>query len=128
MPTGREPRTASGAEFTSAERAGGGLGEGRGAAPTPTQYVLGIDAGGTKSVGLLADEQGRVLGEARGEGANLYTHGELHVEKVFDGIIETFANDHPISAVCVGIAGVDRPYDGRHPQRPASSGTAKRAS
>ncbi len=75
------------------------------------RYVLGIDAGGTKSVGLLADEAGRVAGEARGEGANLYTHGELHVEKVFDGIIETFANEHPIAAVCVGSAGVDRPYD-----------------
>ena len=75
------------------------------------RYVLGIDAGGTKSVGLLADEAGRVVGEARGEGANLYTHGELHVEKVFDGIIETFANEHPVAAVCVGIAGVDRPYD-----------------
>ena len=84
--------------------------EPRSASP-PTQYVLGIDAGGTKSVGLLADETGRVLGEARGDGANLYTHGELHVEKVFDGIIETFANDHPIAALCVGIAGVDRPYD-----------------
>jgi N-acetylglucosamine kinase-like BadF-type ATPase len=51
------------------------------------------------------------VGEARADGANLYTHGELHVEKVFDAIIETFANDHPIAAACVGIAGVDRPYD-----------------
>ena len=32
------------------------------------RYVLGIDAGGTKTVGLLADETGRVVGEARGDG------------------------------------------------------------
>src|SRR6188508_2378169 len=40
------------------------------------RYVLGIDAGGTKTVGLLADETGRVVGEARGTGANLRTHDE----------------------------------------------------
>jgi N-acetylglucosamine kinase len=75
------------------------------------RYVLGIDAGGTKTVGLLADEQGRIVAEARGGGANLQTQGELEVEKVFDGIIETLGRDHTISAVCLGLAGVDRPHD-----------------
>src|SRR5439155_799730 len=75
------------------------------------RYVLGIDAGGTKTVGLLADEQGRIVAEARGSGSNLQTQGELEVEKVFDGIIETLGRDHTISAVCLGIAGVDRPHD-----------------
>jgi N-acetylglucosamine kinase-like BadF-type ATPase len=75
------------------------------------RYVLGIDAGGTKTVGLLADEQGRIVAEARGGGANLQTQGELEVEKVFDDIIETLGRDHTISAVCLGIAGVDRPHD-----------------
>ena len=31
------------------------------------RYVLGIDAGGTKTVGLLAEETGRVVAEARGK-------------------------------------------------------------
>ncbi|PYQ52870.1 MAG: ATPase [Acidobacteria bacterium] len=75
------------------------------------RYVLGIDAGGTKTVGLLADEQGRVVAEARGGGANLQTQGELEVEKVFDGLIDTLGHDHTISALCLGIAGVDRPHD-----------------
>ena len=75
------------------------------------RYVLGIDAGGTKTVGLLADDQGRVVAEARGGGANLQTQGELEVEKVFDGLIETLGRDHTISALCLGIAGVDRPHD-----------------
>lgn len=75
------------------------------------RHVLGIDAGGTKTVGLLADETGAVVGEARGTGANLQTHGELSVEKVFDGIMETLSREQPISAVCLGIAGVDRPHD-----------------
>jgi N-acetylglucosamine kinase-like BadF-type ATPase len=75
------------------------------------RYVLGIDAGGTKTVGLLADEAGRVVAESRSSGANLQVHGELEVEKVFHGIIEVLEVDHPISAVCLGIAGVDRPHD-----------------
>jgi N-acetylglucosamine kinase len=75
------------------------------------RYVLGIDAGGTKTVGLLADETGRIVGEARGTGANLQTHGELEVEKVFDGILEAVGSREKIAAVCLGIAGVDRPHD-----------------
>ena len=75
------------------------------------RYVLGIDAGGTKTVGMLADESGQVVGEARTDAANLYTHGELAVETAFDAIVETFGPDRRPSAVCVGIAGVDRPHD-----------------
>jgi glucosamine kinase len=75
------------------------------------KYVVGIDAGGTKTVGLLADETGQVLAEARGGGANLQTHGELEVEKVFDTIMDTLAGDRRIAAVGLGIAGVDRPHD-----------------
>ncbi len=45
-------------------------------------HVLGIDAGGTKTVCLLADGAGRILASARGQGANLKTVGELGVEKV----------------------------------------------
>lgn len=75
------------------------------------RYVVGIDAGGTKTVGLLADETGQVLAEARGGGANLQTHGELQVEKVFDEILDTLGHDRPIAAVGLGIAGVDRPHD-----------------
>jgi N-acetylglucosamine kinase-like BadF-type ATPase len=73
--------------------------------------VVGIDAGGTKTVGLLADGDGRVLAEARGGGANLQTHGELQVEKVFDGVLETLTGGAPVDALCLGIAGVDRAGD-----------------
>ena len=75
------------------------------------RYVLGIDAGGTKTVGMLADESGHVVGEARTDAANLYTQGELAVEKAFDALVETFGADRRPSAVCIGIAGVDRPHD-----------------
>lgn len=73
-------------------------------------YVLGIDAGGTKTVCLLADEHGTVVSEARGGGANLHAAGELAVEKVLHELMERAIGDLDIvpAAVCLGIAGVDR--------------------
>jgi N-acetylglucosamine kinase-like BadF-type ATPase len=76
-------------------------------------HVLGIDAGGTKTACLLADEQGQVLAEARGPGANLQAAGELHVEKVLHDVMEEAIGERQImpAAICLGIAGVDRPDD-----------------
>lgn len=79
------------------------------------RYVLGIDAGGTKTMCLLADETGRVLSEARAGGANLSTAGELAVEKTLHQVMEEAIGDRDIvpSVVCVGMAGVDRPSEGQ---------------
>ena len=76
-------------------------------------HVLGIDAGGTKTVCLLADEGGQVIAEARGGGANLQSVGELEVEKVLHGVMESAVAGRNVtpSAICLGIAGVDRPTD-----------------
>ena len=75
--------------------------------------VLGIDAGGTKTVALLADETGRVVSRAEGGGANLRTHGELGVEKVLHHVLEAVeepGRPRP-EALAMGIAGADRPED-----------------
>ena len=76
-------------------------------------HVLGIDAGGTKTVALLADADGRVVGEGRAGGANLQAHGELEVEKVLHHVIDLAIDGHSVSpvAVCLGLAGVDREGD-----------------
>lgn len=77
-------------------------------------HVLGIDAGGTKTVALLADADGRTVGEGRGSGANLQANGELEVEKVLHHVIDLALGGRPIvpAAVCLGLAGVDREGDG----------------
>lgn len=78
-------------------------------------HVVGIDAGGSKTVCQLGDGEGRLLREARGPGANLQSAGELEVEKVLhDVLTETLAaiDDTP-AALCLGMAGVDRPHDAR---------------
>jgi N-acetylglucosamine kinase-like BadF-type ATPase len=76
-------------------------------------HVLGIDAGGTKTVCYLADETGAVISESRRGGANLQAVGELHVEKILHEVMEDALGDRDFSpaAICLGIAGVDRPDD-----------------
>jgi N-acetylglucosamine kinase-like BadF-type ATPase len=76
-------------------------------------YVLGIDAGGTKTVCHLADASGTLVSESRGGGANLQAVGELDVEKVLHHVIDQALGDRGIVpvAICLGIAGVDRPDD-----------------
>jgi N-acetylglucosamine kinase-like BadF-type ATPase len=76
-------------------------------------HVLGIDAGGTKTVALLADGDGRILGEGRAGAANLQTEGELEVEKILDTVIERATDGRHLmpAAVCLGMAGVDRQDD-----------------
>jgi N-acetylglucosamine kinase-like BadF-type ATPase len=78
-------------------------------------HVLGIDAGGTKTVCLLADERGAILAEGRGPGANLHVAGELEVEKVLHEVMEAAIGERDITpaAICLGIAGVDRDDEAR---------------
>ena len=71
--------------------------------------VIGIDAGGTKTVGILADESGKVLSKAISGSANLVMKGELAVEKVIFDVIESLEAPEPVAALCLGIAGVGQP-------------------
>ncbi len=76
-------------------------------------HVLGIDAGGTKTVGYLADEAGQVVAEARAGAANLHAAGELEVERVLREVVDQTAGvlSLPVAAVCVGMAGAERDAD-----------------
>jgi N-acetylglucosamine kinase-like BadF-type ATPase len=76
-------------------------------------HVLGIDAGGTKTVCYLADETGAVIADARRGGANLQAVGELAVEKVLHDVMEEAIGGQSMmpAVICLGIAGVDRPGD-----------------
>ena len=76
-------------------------------------YVLGIDAGGTKTVCQLANSNGELISEARAGGANLQAVGELQVEKILHEVMEQALGERDIvpTAICLGIAGVDRADD-----------------
>jgi N-acetylglucosamine kinase-like BadF-type ATPase len=72
--------------------------------------VLGIDAGGTKTVCQMADGTGAVLSEARGPGANLLSFGQRRVEAALRDVIEQAlaGREESPRAVCLGMAGVDQ--------------------
>jgi len=72
--------------------------------------VLGLDAGGTKTVCYLADEDGKILGEGRAGGANLKAEGELAVEKVLHSVMDQALGERErdVAAICLGMAGADR--------------------
>jgi N-acetylglucosamine kinase-like BadF-type ATPase len=76
-------------------------------------HVLGLDAGGTKTVCQLADDHGRVVAEARGGGANLRAAGEFEVERVFRRLVDDVLGHREVApqAICIGIAGADREQD-----------------
>jgi N-acetylglucosamine kinase-like BadF-type ATPase len=78
-------------------------------------HVLGIDAGGTKTLCLLADEAGRIVAEGLGPGANFHTSGDVELEHALRQVIQMAIGDRGITpaAVCVGIAGVDRENEAR---------------
>lgn len=78
-----------------------------------TFCVLGIDAGGTKTVCYLADGEGRLINQSRGGGANLQAVGELGLEKQLHAVMDEALGPHKIVpvAICLGIAGADRPAD-----------------
>jgi glucosamine kinase len=76
-------------------------------------HVLGIDVGGTKTVCLLANEDGTIVARAREAGANLQGVGELALEKVLHSVMKAAMAGQSVmpSAICLGIAGVDRAMD-----------------
>jgi len=90
--------------------------------PSATEHhlpVIGIDAGGTKTVCQLADVDGAVLGEARGPGAGLHVMADAAVARTLGEVIGRVIRSADVqpSAICIGMAGVDRPGE---PERVAS--------
>ncbi|MEM1248151.1 MAG: N-acetylmuramic acid 6-phosphate etherase [Acidobacteriota bacterium] len=78
---------------------------------TSTQrYVVGIDAGGSKTLAALADGQGRVLRTARGPGANLVVHGEEAAAAALEEVLGALEAPQ-IDALCLGMAGAGRAGD-----------------
>jgi glucosamine kinase len=73
--------------------------------------VIGVDAGGTKTICYLADSSGNVLAEARGPGAQLTSAGSVGVQTILRDVIDRVlqGQTREVTAVCLGMAGVDRP-------------------
>ncbi len=80
--------------------------------------IIGLDVGGTKTHALLVEARanGRVHTLLKGPGANYQACGEENAASVFRDIataLYALANERhlEVRAVCLGIAGLDRPKD-----------------
>jgi glucosamine kinase len=79
-------------------------------------WVLGLDGGGTKTVALIANEKGRVLGRGESGPANYHTAGLGRAAENVQQAVTTAITDaglvpQALTAAFVALAGVDRPTD-----------------
>lgn len=77
--------------------------------------VLGVDAGNSKTVALVADPSGRVLGWGRGGGGDIYASEGVAVAAVVGAVEGALAAARrragDLSAACLSLVGADWPED-----------------
>jgi N-acetylmuramic acid 6-phosphate etherase len=81
-----------------------------------SQLILGIDGGASKTVALLADSDGNILGRAQVGGSNKQVSGvEATLLTLRHAVERVFAAAElpvqQVAAACLGLSGVDRPAD-----------------
>ena len=79
-------------------------------------FVLGVDAGGTKTVAVVAGRDGQVRGVGRSGSANFQACGVAGAEGQIKKAVEEAAGQAGVdpsgfAAACYGVAGADRPKD-----------------
>ncbi len=91
---------------------------------TPTAVLLGVDGGGSKTLALVSDLRGKILGKGGSSSSN---HHRVGKERAFEALtqaidaalLEAFRTPEGdptalrkrIAAACFGLASVDRPAD-----------------
>lgn len=83
--------------------------------PKPQQYVVGIDAGNTKTVVAVADLSGRVCGYARGGSGNIYAGLERTVDLIYGVYQQALSNGglsvEAVTQLTLSATGADWPED-----------------
>jgi N-acetylglucosamine kinase-like BadF-type ATPase len=73
--------------------------------------AIGIDAGGTKTLGILVDADGNELARADASGANPWDVGHDAAQRAIASVLKPLSAGGNVRAVCLGSAGVDRDAD-----------------
>ena len=79
-------------------------------------YIIGIDGGGTKTVGILTTETGQHLAQAQSGPANYHVVGEKQTQAVLEGVVGELCEKAGVSRTspirfCLGMAGLGRAAD-----------------
>jgi len=77
------------------------------------EFVIGVDAGGTRTRAAVANARGEILGTADAGSGNPHQNGAASAQKEILGAISRACKaarvgSDAISAACLGIAGIDR--------------------
>jgi len=80
------------------------------------QYVIGVDGGGTKTRGIIADEKGQEIAEYIVGATNQHSVGfdkaKENLFTLFDYLMsQASTSEKDIAGVCIGLAGIDRKED-----------------
>ncbi len=77
--------------------------------------VIGVDGGGTKTVGVLVDGQGHVLARAVADSSNLQVVGGETLGRVISDLVNQLrmqaGQSQPVGHLYAGLAGAGRPAD-----------------
>jgi len=73
--------------------------------------AIGMDAGGTKTVGILVDREGHELARSHAGGANPWDVGAEAARIALSSALQPLLAGGNVRAVCVGSAGIDRESD-----------------
>ncbi len=79
-------------------------------------HFIGIDGGGTKTVGLLADSAGHIHARAESGPSNYHIVGEAQTKRVLEAVIARLLAQANVTlddgiGFCLGMAGLGRPAD-----------------
>ena len=79
-------------------------------------YIIGIDGGGTKTIGILTTETGQHLAQVQSGPANYHVVGESKTQAVLESVIAELYGKAGVSSrssvrLCLGMAGLGRPAD-----------------
>lgn len=79
-------------------------------------YIIGIDGGGTKTIGILATVKGQHLAQVESGPANYHVVGEMKTQAVLAGIVGELREKAGVPSgssvrFCLGMAGLGRPAD-----------------
>ena len=79
------------------------------------EFFLGIDGGGTKTTGLLADQAGQIIAKTESGASNYHAVGEQQTKQVLSDVVSQLITDADAAldscTCCLGLAGVASSVD-----------------
>ena len=83
--------------------------------PSHRGFFIGIDGGGTKTVGLLADQAGHIIAKAESRASNYHAIGEEQTKQALSDVVSRLIADANAAlescVCCLGLAGVASSVD-----------------